>query len=340
MAIVETYSSLEEKGEAFEQTIINNKKELDEKIELYKNNENKYLIFRGCNESHYMLYNKSQREWIKQDLSSHGIDYNEFVKKLIKNAKNGQGKLLENFYSAFGKPANDLIILGFLQHYGAPTTLLDWTYNFYNSLFFAIEDLTFKESKLEIDNYFSVYIINKKEITEKPENTIVDYIYSIIDSLNSMSKEGRNFSDDKELYEYMLEFVGNLNYDRLCSEFLAFISGYCNNGITHEINEYSFKLFYNQQNLNIINQEGLFIFNASMDKPLESYFRNEYIFTENSKLYNIPKISCLDIHKSLFEYTQKQLNDYLPFPVNKEFIYPKEEAIAIKAYQQFLNFDY
>jgi hypothetical protein len=333
MGKVETYSSLEEKGRVFEQTVINSKKDLDEKFKLYRKNVNKNLIYRGCKEARYKLYNKAQREWINKDLSNHGFKYTDFIKKIINNARHGQETLLENFYSAFGIPTNDLIILGFLQHYGAPTTLLDWTYSFNNSLFFATEDLKFYESNLDIDNYFSVYIIDNSG------KKIVDFIDSIKEETNSyVSKEG---PDDfpKYLTKYMLELMSELSYNNLNSKFLAILPGYSKNGIAHEISEFSFKFFYNQQNLNIINQQGLFIFNASMDKPLEFYFRNEIIMIGKSKSYNIPKICCLDIHKSLYDYTQKQLNDCLPFPINKDFIYPKEKSIALKAYQQFLNFD-
>ena len=71
MGKIETYSSLEEKGKAFDQKIINTRNELDQCLDEYENNKSGTIFFRGCNEAKYKLYNKAQRVWITEDRSNH-----------------------------------------------------------------------------------------------------------------------------------------------------------------------------------------------------------------------------------------------------------------------------
>lgn len=333
MGKVETYSSLEEKGEFFEQKNIKTKDEFEKVLCLYEKNADNNLIYRGCKKAHYKLYNKAQREWINKDLSDHGFSFVDFILMLIDNAKRWQGDLLKKFFSASGQPVNDLLVLGFLQHYGAPTTLLDWTYSFNNSLFFAIDGLKNLASENEIENYFSVYIINN-EICK-----ITDHIITLKDLSEAFSLQSSQRSEFRENYQEILTLAENLNYEDLESQAIALLRGYQENGITHKVEWYSFNFFYNQQNLNIINQQGVFLINSNPDLPLEKFFQSKTgPFLPKWNKY--PKITCLNIHKSLLKYVKSYLSKQTPFPINKEFIYPKEETIASKAFEQILNFDY
>jgi len=333
MGKVETYSSLEEKGEAFEQTNIKTKEKLDDIIAEYKVNDNKDLLFRGCKEAHYKLYNKAQREWISKELFNLGFTFEEFITNEIKNARTWQDNLLVKYFSAFGKPPNDLMILGFLQHYGAPTTLLDWTYSFENSLFFATDGLKLIESDNEIDNYFSVYLINNKK------RNIPDFIEELRNETEIISSMFEyNSMKNKKQSKELLESWFSIEYKDISKSEILVIPGYQENFLLHENKKLSFNLVYNQQNLNIINQQGLFIFNKTHDKPLEFICNGKP--NSDKLVWTFRKIICLNIHKSLFEYTKKRLNEHKPFPINKEFIYPQEELIAKNAFQQMLNFDY
>lgn len=335
MEKVETYSSLKEKGEFFEQTNIKTRDQLDEIIESYKVNENNILIFRGCKEAHYKLYNKAQREWIGKEIYNLGFTFKEFIENEIKNARNWQGGLLDKFFMAFGQPSNDLIILGFLQHYGAPTTLLDWTYSFDNSLFFATDRLKNYESNNEIDNYFSIYIYNTAY------NEFLNYIIAlVIDSKIFEHMQPQLSEEAKELKIEDQKKMNKFYYHDLVGESVSLIPGYNKDGFSYKNEKISFNLFYNQQNLNIINQKGLFILNASEDKPLEYFFRGRSFEDTDNRFYNYPQFKCLNIHKSLLEYSLKYLNDRTSFPINKEFIFPQEELIAKNAYQQALNFEF
>jgi hypothetical protein len=327
---IEYYPTLEDKSKFFNQQKIENREQLDEFITKYRNYSGRY-IFRGCTESKYKLYNSSQRLWITMELSKLGYSYFNFIKIEINNAKKWQNNLLSKFFNSFGQPPYDLSILSFLQHYGAPTPLLDWTYSFENSLFFATDGMGYANSDINIDNYCSIYIIDTKW-TELIN--LLDYLSVSMTRVDNILKEFPKVDAKKQLSE-----LTNFSYEVLHGSKLAYIPGYRKGGFAFSMKSRpSFNLVYNQQNLNIINQKGLFVFNNSEDSPLESFFRGVNNLKEGDT-FSLPKIICLEIHKSLKEYMIKFLTERRT-PINQEFIYPQEELIAKKAFTNFLNFNH
>ncbi|WP_157206818.1 FRG domain-containing protein [Mariniflexile maritimum] len=333
MAKVEIYNSIEQKSNYFEHINVDSKEHLNELLAAYKKEQSKYgLVFRGMTEAKYKLYNSAQRHWLNLELQKLGHSFIDFISLEINNAKNWQNRLLEKFFNAFGQPAFDISVLSFLQHYGAPTPLLDWTYNFENALFFATDGLKYSNSDNSIDNYCSIYIIDTKW---RDLINYLEYIQSSLSQIDDILENSPKVNADQVLND-----LENFNYNNLAQIQLAQIPGYKRNGFAFSLkNRPSFNLVWNQQNLNIINQKGLFIFNGSEDKPLEYFFQGQNQRVKDSPYY-LPKITCLNIHKSLYEYITLKLTKGKRFPINAEYIYPQEESIANNSFKHYLNQDF
>jgi hypothetical protein len=332
--IIPTYATLADKANHFDAINIENKTDLDNLIEEWtKKDNNKTIIFRGLTEAKYKLINSAQRFWNGEELDRLGRSYEEFIQTEIDKAKGFHNRLLEKFYDAFGHPAYDLSILSFLQHYKAPTPLLDFTYNFDSALFFATDGLKHNPS-VDIDNYCSIYAIDTKAIPREFPS-IISHIKSSLSQIDNIliENKGKRFNATNVLKNFE-----SLQYKTFHGLTLFYIPGYTPAGIRFTLRSRpNFKLVYNQHNLNIINQKGLFVFNSDPTHPLEDFFSGGY-GTGFQSTFQLPKIKCWNIHKSLNEYIVRHLTENRPIPIDKEYMYPQEEFIASSAYKQFKSF--
>ena len=164
--ILNEYSTFDEKDEFF----INGKTKISvnissifEKLEEFETKGTEF-IYRGCNEAKYRMYNSAQRVYITQELHkqvpSNSIieHYIKFVSESIKSCKVWNNGVVKRLLKDSGIDENNsLAYLSYMQHFGVPTPLLDFTYNPYIALYIAIDDISFSPSEDEIDNYFSLY---------------------------------------------------------------------------------------------------------------------------------------------------------------------------------------
>jgi hypothetical protein len=159
-------------------------------------------IYRGMTEAKYKLLTSSQRLWITNEMSQWANkSYIDFIYELVKNAN--KNALIEKVFSLYNYSESDreLPILSLLQHYGAPTPLMDWSYNNNVAFFFAIDGLQKKEQpRQEIENYFSVYRINKKRYKGDFLN-IIDLLPSkLYPNIHSFKEFGNNGSLERIFY--------------------------------------------------------------------------------------------------------------------------------------------
>ena len=118
-------------------------------------------FFRGVSEARNKMYNSAQRYWIQNNLMdleslSQPIPYLEMIQNMVNKAK--EIKLLQQVFDYYEitQEQMDIPILSILQHYKAPTPLLDWTYELDIALYFAICDVRRSERKDVIEDYVSI----------------------------------------------------------------------------------------------------------------------------------------------------------------------------------------
>ena len=341
--VLPTYKSLEEKKKFFhyenpEQ--INTIKEFRSAMKKYE--EEKYFLFRGVNEAKYKLYTSAQREWMTQEWDRQGCSFVEFVDGLLSRIKDHN--VLMAYHKSLKVYNNDLLYLSFLQHYGAPAPLIDFTYDIRVALFFALDNLVFnKKGSEDIDNYFSLYRINRREINGLREhyenaNRIRDKEIEAKKQSPTTDSEATLSLFNRVFKWYDPEGYGLCNLQKSGLFFLLIPNPYYSFYMEEVPNA---NLFWS--NPNIIAQRGCFLLNPdqemSFDEVLEAFtlnFLNEYNLTgtEEEKYHrSYLRVDCLDIHKSLAHYIREE---YLKSEgITTETIYPDFNAIANEAYEAF-----
>ncbi len=321
---LEEYTNLTEKNYFFVSTNITTPEEFDA---IYDEKTKEVdLLFRGIHEAKYKIYTSAQREWLKKGYREQGFHYEKFIQSIINNIRNN--KILSNYYKSLNINENDLLYISLLQHYGAPTPLLDFTHNFEIALHFALEKTQLIQSDNEIDNYFSIYIIDKR----KCGTNLVDIISLLKKGLELGKKQLEEFLD---MYAYQPNTF--VDYSVLCNvdKYTKWIKNdgskdglhkidcsFLDNPLNSEtISMYKTNNVLYWSNINLIAQQGCFILYTKDKEPLEQYFG--FINSE------LPKLCCINIHKSLAEYIKnKYITDRLD-------IYPDMKLMCIDAYEDF-----
>ena len=181
------------------------------------------FIFRGCSEAKYKMYSSAQRLYITQDLHKQVAEdsisehYKNFISKLIENCKTWNNGVVKKLLISSGIDENNsFAYLSYMQHFGLPTPFLDFTFNPYVALFFAVDNISFNPSNDEIDNYFSLYYTYK-------ENSVFDgwqYIFNKSLEKKNISYETINENNmsillpDNELYK-IINSVNIINQEGL-----------------------------------------------------------------------------------------------------------------------------
>lgn len=259
------------------------------------------FIFRGCSEAKYKLYNSAQRVFLQSELylqakqtDERGELYDKWIESLISHCKNWNGHTVTKLLEASKiDPENSLAYLSYMQHYGVPTPLLDFTKDPYIALYFAIENISNRASDSEIDNYFSIY-----------------YTYTNHTAFESWASVFKKSIPNMK--------SGKIPYSDVTKNCLQLLLP------DNEI----YRLFNNS---NIINQQGLFFYNNSPNMPQEECYKYYYRelekgMKERGKPNALKELmvheefaGCFNIHKSLAPYI---LNKLKAKGINREFIYP------------------
>lgn len=325
------YETLLQKSIFFTQTNIETKEEFDEVFEKYIDSKN--ILFRGLNEAKYRLYSSLQREWITSKLYEKHPSYEIFLATLIKNAGLQEGNILSKYLDKIGIDSeNDLAVLSFLQHFGCPTPLLDWTYSFPNALFFAMQNLKKPEGKWEIEKYFCVYYLEEEffekasmqqifdirlnKQKEKFKNEFTEHVKTsgvfegLIDKLITPEHIDKMFYllHGKQLMTYMTKIEKLIK-----APMLYFSDEKTDDDLKYNLNT----------SMNIVNQNGVFTWNSSPTKPIEDIAVEKSKTNETSKTVLFSK--CININKELDKHIKKRIKK---LGITKKYIYPNAWKIA------------
>jgi FRG domain len=312
MADIPIYKNLEEKKDFFQNEefyIIDTKTDLDKWFKFYSSDFKKEhpvdFIFRGVTEAKYKLFTSAQRFWITDNMEQWrvGYTYKKFIEELINKAK--QSPLLKKIFSLYRYTIDerDFPILSLLQHYGAPSPVLDWTYNINCAVYFATDGVQRKlNANKSIDNYISVYSIHKKKFTKRQE---LISLFDITGIDYPSIKLFRDFGDELNQNSNALFILSDFEKTTLI-DYRGRLSVKTTKPMTS---------LYNQ---NIIPQEGLLMYNPYKDRPIERLFNvDSYGDGHNLRL---EPFKCFNIHKDLSEYLKRLID--VKYGINKGFIYP------------------
>lgn len=339
---ISEYSSILQKSIIFEQERIDTISQFDKIYDDLKNNTE--LLFRGQREAKWRLYNKLQREWILQNLCESESNYKDFITKLIENGKAKYKSDIENIFKKKNDDKiNDIAVLGYLQHHKCPTPLLDWTISIQNAMYFGIEGLELIESVKEIDNYFSIYYIEKKHFENGSSKVILKDI--ITEQGNFIKSEAiSNITNNK--YEKLK--TENHFRDRAYFDKTRFFGSGLINHMTKISNmmeidldffsdfDISSGLIYSlENNQNIINQKGAFSWNSDSTKPIELFGYDKYIEEkEPDEISDYRFCKCLNINKKIAEHIRKRLNED---GIDSDYIYPTKDINTWNIFESSLS---
>ena len=331
-------------------------------------NFGKLSIFRGVGEAKWKIISSCQRAFLSGKVP--GENQELFIEKEIRHIEEVNDRLLPKYYHELGVPVTDFIYLSFLQHYGAATTLIDFSKNHKAALWMATNNIQYPIiSENDIDNYFSIYWIDKEDYTKIPsilEKYQENYLRQAIEITDSrytdssrnrynLSSDLNNIIEDKKLVlNQALKFIkwdNGLEDSCLAKTKLGIIH---TNNSSHHDRRHSLEQITDEM------QKAARTLSKNMSHSAFKAFKNiaSYLFNETVRIanlnlvaqegcfihylpesyktpleeYNTMKgiIHCVDIHKSLAPFILNTLNQD---GVNQKTMYPDTRDMAQYAFQ-------
>lgn len=318
---LEEYANLSEKKSFFDMTTIDTYKGFDDVYQTLKRDN---VIFRGVNEAKYKLYTSAQREWIINEYEKQGINYTSFIQSQLNYIRGFS--IISHYYKSLNVNENDMLYISLLQHYGAPSPLLDFTYDLDIALYFALDKIKTDSSNIDIDNYFSLYFIDKNQCG----NELVDIVSMLRfalesgkDLLDDYIRDNPHISIDDSLLCSVDQYTKWLKDDDTKDGLHKLDCGFIDNPLrSGTLSMYKTSEVLYWSNINLIAQNGCFIFYTNDKEPLELFFT-----LKNT----LPKVRCINIHKSLVEYIK---NKYIAH-LSEQDIYPKLDKMCKDSYHCF-----
>lgn len=305
------YESFEEKSEVFKENFkIDSEEEVDSIVSMYSSQEKDFL-YRGINTATYKLYSSSQVQWMLSDAISKKTnieDYYNFIMDSIELTR--ENNRVKQYIKDNGISDNDLFILALMQHYGMPSPVLDFSHSIFGALYFAWDkcDRTLSDTQTQLSDYISLYVINKK--IDWVNCSVQNVMRNSAEQLNDMLQKDKLFTagmvDTKDVEKEFLK----LPYLKFKDWNFVAVEDNPENPVKISIPALKFDCEYQIINDRIISQQGMFIANNTLDKPLVELMNNwckEKYFV------------CYNIHKKLLDYIKQKYFD--TNDINEERMY-------------------
>lgn len=340
---ISEYASTLQKANSFDQENIDTTEHFDRVYEEYKTKTD--TLYRGQREAKWRLYSKLQRQWITEKLFDKELAYQKLIENIVEIGKtNFSAQILELLKVHHIDTTNSISILGYLQHHGCPTPLLDWTYKFESAVYFALDGLTANPGTIEIEDYCSVYFIEEKHFEGGNLRKIIE---EGLDSLEQpmLMKEIAKIANGNEKKRIAMEkhFAGRKLFDRKRISGSGLISHMTK--IEHLINfpigyfsdrdVESGILFSLNNSKNILNQAGVFTWNADQSKPIEIVGDEQFPDdTTGAEKKNYRFCNCFNIHKKITDHVRKRLE---ADGITKDYIYPTPDIDTCSVFEKAKN---
>ena len=305
------YESFEEKSEVFKENFkIDNEEEVDSIVSMYSSHEKDFL-YRGINTATYKLYSSSQVQWMLSDAISKKTnieDYYNFIMDSIELTR--ENNRVKQYIKDNGISDNDLFILALMQHYGMPSPVLDFSHSIFGALYFAWDkcDRTLSDTQTQLSDYISLYVINKK--IDWVNCSVQNVMRNSAEQLNDMLQKDKLFTagmvDTKDVEKEFLK----LPYLKFRDWNFVAVEDNPENPVKISIPALKFDCEYQIINDRIISQQGMFIANNTLDKPLVELM-NDWC----KEKYFV----CYNIHKKLLDYIKQKYFD--TNDINEERMY-------------------
>ena len=305
------YESFEEKSEVFKENFkIDSEEEVDSIVSMYSSQEKNFL-YRGINTATYKLYSSSQVQWMLSDAISKKTnieDYYNFIMDSIELTR--ENDRVKQYIKDNGISDNDLFILALMQHYGMPSPVLDFSHSIFGALYFAWDkcDRTLSDTQTQLSDYISLYVINKK--IDWVNCSVQNVMRNSAEQLNDMLQKDKLFTagmvDTKDVEKEFLK----LPYLKFKDWNFVAVEDNPENPVKISIPALKFDCEYQIINDRIISQQGMFIANNTLDKPLVELM-NDWC----KEKYFV----CYNIHKRLLDYIKQKYFD--TNDINEERMY-------------------
>jgi len=333
MTRLEVYNSIDEIKKTFDITRIIEKETEFQKLVTDLENSDEF-IYRGINDASFKMYSSSQRDYVVKGLSNKFGNYIDYLKSIYNHSKSVRKGLLLKFYDATRQnlryfpsqqqgyieenlPYNSFWAFSFIQHYGIPSPLIDFSGSFLASLFFAWDNALEVKNSYLLNDYMQINYFNKEEL-QKQNNFQSIMKHSIseakklnLQNVNSATQNFMTYFDFFNITTSKIYYVDKSGATRTLKRV----------PVTFDIN-----IDFNIFNLNIIAQDGLFIPNPDENKCLEDIWNN----------LSLPKMKKILIHKSLVKNIETVLKQNAGNNV-KEAYYPQEEEVVNDLYNNVLK---